>query len=65
MLKGVRSDVLANAAVHMQVGAEYESCEDSKIRYGTLRGSSKDLRIATNAPNIKMERAEIMPYLIT
>ena len=57
MLKGVRSDVLANAAVHMQVGAEYESCKDKKFRYGTLLVSDEDLRIATNAPNITMERA--------
>ena len=57
MLKGVRSDVLANAAVHMQVGAEYESCKDKKFRHGTLLVSGEDLRIATNAPNITMERA--------
>ena len=57
MLKGVRSDVLANAAVHMQVGAEYESCKDKKFRHRTLLVSDEDLRIATNAPNITMERA--------
>lgn len=33
MLKGVRSDVLANAAVHMQVGAEYERNRNQRPEY--------------------------------